>query len=102
LEKAGNHGLDARDHRDTLRILHTIKSAASVIPLPQVTDTTHLAESIVEHTAADPARWPDEVMQRYARCLREITNSRADLEAMLSELASLVPELNDAIGEPCG
>ena len=56
----------------TARTLHTIKSAAMVIPLDQVTTCTHLTETLMEAAREDRQKWPREALQRYLEWLDQI------------------------------
>ncbi len=70
--------------RQTARTLHTVKSAAMVIPLDQVTTCTHLTETLMEAAREDRQKWPQEALQRYLEWLDQLLSPPdADIGAAL-------------------
>jgi len=55
------------------RILHTIKSAAMVVPIEIVTRTTHALESLIE-AGSDRNEWPAQAFNRYCDWLEMFLN----------------------------
>jgi two-component system chemotaxis response regulator CheV len=94
LRHARAKGCDERIFRETARILHTIKSAAMVIPVDPITRATHLTESLMEVARGDHRRWPDEGLHRYLAWLDSIVSPLADVDASLADAPSLEAELN--------
>ncbi len=58
--------------REVARTLHTIKSAAMVIPLDPVTHCTHLTESFMEPARKDRDQWPQDALERYLGWLESL------------------------------
>lgn len=58
---------------DVARILHTIKSAAMVVPVEIVTRVTHALESLIE-AASDRNEWPFQAFSRYCDWLEMFLN----------------------------
>ena len=58
---------------DVARILHTIKSAAMVVPIEIVTRTTHALESLIE-AGSDRNEWPAQAFNRYCDWLEMFLN----------------------------
>jgi chemotaxis protein histidine kinase CheA len=75
---------------DVLRTLHTIKSAAMVVPLDRLSHATHLAESLVE-TARNGGEWPGPSLERYVEWLDMLTSPTCNVDAAL-DAGSLVEE----------
>jgi len=58
---------------DVARILHTIKSAAMVVPVEIVTRVTHALESLIE-AGSDRNEWPFQAFNRYCDWLEMFLN----------------------------
>jgi chemotaxis protein histidine kinase CheA len=58
---------------DVARILHTIKSAAMVVPVEIVTRVTHALESLIE-AGSDRNEWPFQAFNRYCDWLKMFLN----------------------------
>ncbi len=58
---------------DVARILHTIKSAAMVVPVEIVTRTTHALESLIE-AGSNRNEWPAQAFNRYCDWLEMFLN----------------------------
>ncbi|MBN1910538.1 MAG: chemotaxis protein CheW [Pirellulales bacterium] len=72
-----------------LRTLHTIKSAASVVPLEPITHCTHLVESLIDSVRHTPDAWPEEPLMRYCQWLRLILSPPQDVETALAAARSV-------------
>ena len=94
LQHAQERGCDERIFRETARTLHTIKSAAMVIPIDPVTRATHLAESLMEAARGDYRQWPDEGLHRFLAWLDSLVSPSADINASLADGLNLEAELN--------
>jgi len=74
--------------------LHTIKSAAMVIPLDQVTRCTHLTESLMEAAREDPTKWPREGLTHYVTWLTTLlAPAGGNIDAALTAGKQLEGEL---------
>ncbi|HTN76094.1 MAG TPA: chemotaxis protein CheW, partial [Pirellulaceae bacterium] len=72
LRKLLNNATTAQDEsfrRELLRTLHTIKSAAMVVPVHEVTKVTHALESLLDTAHQTPSDWPLEAVQNYTQWL---------------------------------
>ncbi|MCX7427769.1 MAG: chemotaxis protein CheW [Planctomycetia bacterium] len=75
---------------DILRTLHTVKSAAMVIPLDRLSHATHMAESLVE-AARNGGAWPEPPLEHYLEWLDTLTSPTCNVDAAL-DAGSLVEE----------
>jgi two-component system, chemotaxis family, chemotaxis protein CheV len=75
---------------DVLRTLHTVKSAAMVIPLDRLSHVTHLAESLVE-MARNGGAWAGESLERYVEWLDMLTSPTCNVDAAM-DAGNLVEE----------
>lgn len=90
--RAGDRGVDV--FREVARTLHTIKSAAMVIPLDQVTRCTHLTESLMETARDDREQWPQAGLDRYLAWLQSLVSPpEGNIDAAMAAGASLETEL---------
>ncbi len=82
------------------RTLHTIKGASMLVPVEEVTRTTHLIESLLEPARTDATWWPQEGLDRYLKWLEALLSPESDAGQVLAaagELeATLTAELGDA------
>lgn len=73
---------------DTLRVLHSIKSAAMLTPVDEVTHLTHTIETVLANVGPGKQSWPVDVMDQYTDWLRDLanpTNSDATVAAILAK-----------------
>ena len=89
--RSGDFGDDV--FRGFGRTLHTIKSAAMVIPLDPVTRCTHLVESLVERAQGDHAKWPQDDLENYMHWLESLLSPPATIDAALDTGRELETEL---------
>ncbi len=79
------------------RTLHTIKSAATVVPLDQVTRCTHLMESLLVKRE-DGGEWPRDMLNRYIGWLDMLMNPpEDDLAGALASGERLAKDLEKAL-----
>ena len=77
---------------DTFRILHSIKSAAMVVPVDAVTRETHIAEDIMDVVRQDKSAWPHAELNKYVDWLRELADPTYDENQVETVLAN-TPQL---------
>ena len=75
------------------RTLHTIKSAAMVVPLEPVSRCTHLAESLMESARGDRSRWPQAQLWRYQVWIESLVAPPLDIAHSLEAGAQIEAEL---------
>ncbi len=80
-------------HREIARTLHTVKSAAMVIPLDQVTRCTHVAETLLEAARSEGAQWPQDGLEMYLAWLDTLASPTDDVNQALATGESLETEL---------
>lgn len=90
-------GPDEDTLNEVFRTLHTVKSAAMVVPVDEVTRATHLVESLVESARHEPGKWPQESLKRYVDWLDSFASSGEDPSAVLQNSPALEAELTDAL-----
>jgi two-component system chemotaxis response regulator CheV len=79
---------------EVLRTLHTIKSAAMVIPLDPATRLTHLAEGLVAAVRdGDQDKWPQARLRCYLDWLDELASPGNDTNQTLAAAVRLEGEL---------
>ena len=81
---------------DAFRTLHSVKSAAMVVPLDEVTHLTHAAEGAMNAAREDPARWPRKELRRYVSWLRDLAdpaNDEQEVQTVLAESDRLQKEI---------
>lgn len=93
--QAKNQGqpLDGDHYKEVCRLLHTIKSAAMVVPVHEISRTTHLAESVLEACFADGQRYPHAGLERYASWLDRLARGDGDTSALLLAAADVEADL---------
>jgi len=82
---------------DLFRTLHTIKSAAMVVPVEPVTRTTHLIEGLLEAARSDASLWPQGSLRRYLVWLEELTSARGTQDNVLTRAADLELALTETL-----
>lgn len=85
--------------RDLARTLHTVKSAAMVVPVPVITQCTHQAESLLEAAQVQGLPWPQRPLEQYVAWLVELTSYPEDLDATLAAGRDLEAELSRQVAE---
>ncbi len=100
LDQGQAEAVDDALFREVARTLHTIKSAAMVVPIDQVTRATHLVESLMEPAREDPSRWPGQSLNRYLGWLDQLIAADGDVEAALRDAEALEAELNRHLVPP--
>jgi len=83
LTHGGEHGEEV--HRQAARILHTIKSAAMVVPLDEITHCTHAAEGLLVAAQQDASRWPQEALEQYTDWLARLVEAPEEMGERLAE-----------------
>ena len=96
LKQAQSTGYTPRLLRDAARTLHTVKSAAMVIPIEEVTRATHMAESILA-VAGDDKDCRRQSLQRYVSWLAELVSRPVDIDASLAAGGQLEAELTQLL-----
>ncbi len=79
--------------REVARTLHTIKSAAMVIPLDPVTRCTHLAEGLIEPAKGNRSKWPQAALGYYTDWLESLIRPAGTTDESLARAAELEEEL---------
>ena len=79
------------------RTLHTIKSAAMVVPVDEVTNTTHSLESTLEVARDENRPWPQETLTRYAEWLAELANPFVDPRRTLANASEMQLAITSAL-----
>lgn len=88
--------------REVARTLHTIKSAAMVIPLDPVTRCTHLVEGLLEPAKQDRSKWPQAALVCYTDWLGTLVDPEGTAGEGLIGAAHLEAELAGASSRcPC-
>ncbi len=80
--------------RQLARVLHTIKSAAMVVPVDQVTRCTHLAESLVEKWQRAEGAPIQESLETYTGWLRALVAASEQVQPILDRATALEGEMN--------
>ena len=96
VKQAESDGCTTALARDVARTLHTIKSAAMVIPIEEVTRPTHMVESILE-LAGDDKDCRGQSLRRYVSWLEELVSYPADINASLALGGQLEAELTQLL-----
>ena len=82
--------------RDAARTLHTVKSAAMVIPIDAVTRATHMIEGLLE-LAGDDKDCRRESLRRYVSWLEDVVSPPVDLATSLAAGGQLEAELTQLL-----
>ncbi len=72
---------------ETLRVLHSIKSAASVVPVPEIVNTTHFVEGLFEPVRSAAGEWPTEALQCYTDWVEKLADPSLDEAEVKATLA---------------
>jgi two-component system chemotaxis response regulator CheV len=99
LQQAESGRLNEESLKATARTLHTIKSAAMVVPLHGVTRSTHLAESLLAAFRETRPQWPTEPMKHYIEWLDQLTACQDDPEDTLAAGRAVEVELSQLVVE---
>jgi two-component system chemotaxis response regulator CheV len=78
------------------RTLHTIKSAAMVVPVDAVSRATHALETLLEGARAASGQWPDEAIRGYVAWLDEVVAAGKPEAKVLDKGIRLA----ESVGEP--
>lgn len=79
--------------QEVLRTLHTIKSAAMVVPVNEVTHLTHAFEGLLV-TSSDPATtWPLDALERFSDWLQDLAAPAAAVAQVLARGRSLLQQV---------
>ena len=97
LDEAAHGKPDEGATREFARTLHTIKSAAMVVPIGMVTQCTHLAESLLESTAEAGQPWPRQPLEAYVAWLQELTSFPEDLDGTLAAGSVVQTQLSQEV-----
>ncbi len=79
--------------REIARTLHTIKSAAMVIPLDTVSRCTHRAEGLLQRAQDERVRWPHPAFEHYLAWLKTLLAPQGDVDAALAAGREVEEEL---------
>jgi two-component system chemotaxis response regulator CheV len=82
---------------DVARTLHTVKSAAMVVPVDQVARSTHQAETLLAAIRENRQPWQPEPFAHYVEWLDSLTSAADDLPAVLAAGQQLEAELSGSI-----
>ena len=96
LKQAESEGCTPSLLRDVARTLHTIKSAAMVIPIDEVTRATHMVESLLE-VAGDEKDCRRQSLLHYVSWLEVLVSRPADIDAALLNGGQLETELTQLL-----
>lgn len=86
---------------DSLRSLHSIKSAAMAIAVQEVADATHATEGKVSDHRDNKGPWPGTELDTYLDWLKELAdpmNDETEVQKILTRAAALSPETQLASG----
>jgi CheY-like chemotaxis protein len=78
---------------ELLRTLHTIKSAAMVIPCEEISHVTHLVESVLDSSPD----WPGELFGAYLGWLELVATTDCDPDVSLRQAAAIESSLSEAL-----
>jgi CheY-like chemotaxis protein len=96
LGQAQSTGFTPELARDTARTLHTVKSAAMVVPIDAVTRATHMIEGLLE-VAGDEKDCRRKSLERYISWLEELLSPPVDVATSLSTGGQLEAELTQLL-----
>lgn len=79
---------------ETLRILHTMKSAAMVVPVDPVVRLVHLLEGlIIQARDEDRNKWPQAQLRCFLECIQQLRTPGNDPNQILAAAARLEQEI---------
>jgi len=90
---------DSEAINELLRTLHSIKSAAMVVPVEEISGTTHLIESLVGAAVSGSGDWPLALLRQYTQWLESVTNAPDDVDQILAKATDLHTELAERIAQ---
>jgi two-component system chemotaxis response regulator CheV len=96
LQQAPPAGLTSPLLLDVARTLHTVKSAAMVIPIDQITRATHMVESLLE-LAGDDKNCRLQSLDRYVSWLGELVSPSVDIDTALAASKRLETDLTELL-----
>ncbi len=70
--------------QEILRTLHTIKSAAMVVPVNEVTHLTHMLEGVLVASSNPEASWPLDTLEQFTDWLGELAAPDVVISAVLA------------------
>lgn len=76
---------DAATGQELLRTLHIIRSAALVVPVPEVVRWTQMLETQLAPHASQPASWPMDRLATYGEWLQNVATLETELPAVLAQ-----------------
>lgn len=80
---------DTAAANEILRLLHTVKSAASIVPVNEVATITHELESVLEKNREQPQVWPLERLVEYHDWLSDLAHHASTPEETLAKAKDL-------------
>lgn len=96
-QQAEAQGLSEEVRRDALRTLHTVKSAAMVLPCEPISHTTHLLEDLLAPRPSHPGAWPGYEFGQYLAWLQLVTATDRDPAYTLEQGRQVEAELSKAL-----
>ncbi len=97
LVQAESKSPDADLVNELFRTLHTIKSAAMVVPVDPVSRATHLIEGLLEAARGDARLWPQGSLRRYLAWLEELAAAQDTQDAVLARASDLELALTETL-----
>lgn len=76
---------DVATGQELLRTLHIIRSAALVVPVPEVVRWTQVLETQLAPHASQPASWPMDQLATYGEWLQNVATLETELPAVLAQ-----------------
>jgi two-component system chemotaxis response regulator CheV len=95
-EAAASGKCDEASCNEAFRTLHTIKSAAMVMPVDEVSRLAHLMEELLEPVRQAAGRWPHADFERFLDYLDDLTQPQCDVPQTLVAGRRLLAELSEA------
>lgn len=82
---------------DMMRTMHNIKSASMVLPVKEVSSTTHLLETRLELWRDNHSDWPNEIVLDYIEWLEALSESNVDFSTTLEHATDLKRRLSELL-----